>query len=168
MVIVLILGGGSGWVVHGARVQRDVVMVIERAGGRVDYDGDFSTEGHVEQPKPFWLQWIAERLGREYFETVTGVEALRDVSDAEMAQIGRLDHLVELKVLTNKVTDAGIAHIRGLSRLKSLEFGPVNVTSAALANLEGLSGLTALNLIHFPTTDDDLTHLSGLTRLQWL
>ena len=38
MVLVLILGGGLGWIAHRARVQREAVAAIEKAGGKVDYN----------------------------------------------------------------------------------------------------------------------------------
>ena len=41
MVLVLVFGGGFGWVVHRARVQREAVAAIERAGGAVGYDETF-------------------------------------------------------------------------------------------------------------------------------
>ena len=39
MVLVLVLGGVLGWVVHRARVQREAVAAIKRAGGNpfMDY-----------------------------------------------------------------------------------------------------------------------------------
>ncbi len=35
MVLVLVCGGWLGWVVHRARVQKDAVAAIERAGGGI-------------------------------------------------------------------------------------------------------------------------------------
>ena len=39
IVVVLIIGGSLGWVVHRARVQRRAVAAIEKAGGTVEYEG---------------------------------------------------------------------------------------------------------------------------------
>jgi hypothetical protein len=33
MVVVLVTGGGLGWVIHRAQVQRDAVAAIKHAGG---------------------------------------------------------------------------------------------------------------------------------------
>ena len=38
MVVVLVIGGGLGWVMQRARVQREAVAAIRRAGGSVLYD----------------------------------------------------------------------------------------------------------------------------------
>jgi hypothetical protein len=37
MVLVLITGGGLGWVIHRAQVQRDAVAAIKRVGGHIGY-----------------------------------------------------------------------------------------------------------------------------------
>ena len=54
MVLVLITGGGLGWVIHRARVQREAVAAILRAGGSVMYE-------HQLRPrirgKPWWPSW---------------------------------------------------------------------------------------------------------------
>ena len=34
IVLVLLVGGGLGWIVHDVTIERDAVAVIEKAGGR--------------------------------------------------------------------------------------------------------------------------------------
>ena len=70
MVLVLVLGGGFGWIVHEARVQRQAVAAIERAGGKVDYDESFlgySPERDFREPG--WKEWLVDHLGIDYFES---------------------------------------------------------------------------------------------------
>ena len=38
LVLVLVVAAGLGWIVRSARIQREAVAAIERAGGRVIYD----------------------------------------------------------------------------------------------------------------------------------
>jgi hypothetical protein len=38
IIIVLVLGSALGWIVNRAKVQRDAVAAIERAGGSVKYE----------------------------------------------------------------------------------------------------------------------------------
>ena len=47
MVFVLTLGGMLGWIVYQAHVQRDAVLAVQRAGGRVWYDWLCSGNGYV-------------------------------------------------------------------------------------------------------------------------
>ncbi len=169
MAIVLIFGGGAGWIVHRARVQRETVEAITRAGGRVYYDWESTGPNPAITRKPFWPRWLVDRVGSEYFDTVTRVDAVHRVSDAEMILIGRLHHLEALQIAANAVTDTGVSAIRGLSRLKWLELHQTaGITGAALANLDGFSQLEVLSLLHFAVTDGDLAHVARLTRLQWL
>jgi hypothetical protein len=42
MILIMIVGGGLGRIVHRARVQRDIVAAIDRAGGSVDYDWEWT------------------------------------------------------------------------------------------------------------------------------
>ena len=48
MVLVLLLGGGSGWIVHSARVQREAVEAIRKDQGLVRYNWDWK-DGTVIQ-----------------------------------------------------------------------------------------------------------------------
>ena len=38
IILVLVIGGWLGWAVHNARIQREAVAAVERAGGEVMYD----------------------------------------------------------------------------------------------------------------------------------
>src|SRR5262245_44099219 len=71
MIFVLVIGGGLGWVVHRARVQRNAVTAIERAGGRVYYDWQSSPSGRSNPKARHWIpQWFVDYLGRDYFGSV--------------------------------------------------------------------------------------------------
>src|SRR4051794_7832725 len=74
MLLVLVLGGGLGWVAHRAAVQRRAVAAIEAAGGRVFYDWDLS-DGVAKPPgtRRTWLKWLCDRLGPDYFGDITSV-----------------------------------------------------------------------------------------------
>src|SRR5262249_9079810 len=71
MAFVLVAGGGVGWVVHRARVQREAVAAIRQAGGRVFYDWEqIPTRGlyrDVLRPnpngRPGWPKWLVDHLG---------------------------------------------------------------------------------------------------------
>ena len=67
MALVLILGCGLGMIVHRARVQREAVAAIRRAGGSVMYE-------HELRPRirgtPWWPKWVAEFLGTDYLDDV--------------------------------------------------------------------------------------------------
>jgi len=42
VVVALVIGAGLGWMVRSARIQREAVRAIEKAGGSVDYDWEWT------------------------------------------------------------------------------------------------------------------------------
>jgi hypothetical protein len=58
IVPVLVAGAGLGWVVRTARVQREVVMAITRAGGSVQYSWEWN-QGVAIPPA---RRWMPERI----------------------------------------------------------------------------------------------------------
>ncbi len=122
MVLVLILGGGLGWVVHRARVQRDAVAAIERAGGSVSYfwnwDAPNTARGRAIPP---WLRPLVNTLGPDYFAGVDDVRPSDQLDDALMAHVGRLHGLRTLQIFGGRsLTDTGLVHLKGLKRLEML------------------------------------------------
>ena len=97
MVLVLVLGGGFGWFVRRARVQREAVAAIVRAGGTVAYDESFLGDSSATNPhEPGWKEWLVDRFGIDYFESARSVAFSRtkpapqqQVNDAMMANRGR-------------------------------------------------------------------------------
>ncbi len=94
MVLVLIAGGGVGWTMYQARVQREIVMMVLRAGGTVRYDwgleeGDLLAQ-HV--PVPWAPRWLVDRLGVDYFGHVVAVQTrFNDAgTDTLLASVARL------------------------------------------------------------------------------
>ena len=122
MIFVLILGGGLGWIANRARVQREAVAAILRAGGNVCYaDQPFTgtAAGSPSVTPDSWLmkwlrEWVVIHLGDEYCRTVVRVDLEgTDIGDAEMTHVGALRGLEYLDLSDTKVTDAGVARLGG-------------------------------------------------------
>jgi len=177
MTLVLIIGAGMGWLVGSARVQREAVAAIRRAGGTVRYDWEAPNGGAaaamggmvipVKRTKPPWPGWIVDRLGIDYFGNVAEVDLFGCGSDAEVAHIGWLSRLEKLTLAQSAVTDAGLAHLRGMSRLRWLYLGGTRIGDAGLAHLESLS-LQGLGLDATLVGDAGLAHLEDVTSLKQL
>jgi hypothetical protein len=174
LVLVLLIGGGLGWLGHRARVQRKAVEVIEAAGGRVGYDwaiGGGYLAGGTKMPR--W-KWLVDAFGVDYLGNVTRVYfdigKPHEINDEVLAEIGRLPYLEDLILADWKprVTDAGLAHLGRLSRMKSLTHTLYGRQKIDLTFVEGLTRLEHLGLAFFPVTDADLAHVSRLTRLKSL
>ena len=73
IVLVLVIGAGLGWLVRSARIQREAVAAIKKAGGSVNYDWEWSNGKTIPEGKP-WAprgSWIV--IGVDYFGHVTAV-----------------------------------------------------------------------------------------------
>jgi internalin A len=73
IVLVLVIAVVLGWVVHRAQVQRDAVAAIRKAGGSIQYDWQYKDGQAVRSGRPRGPMWMADRLGADYFDTVTTV-----------------------------------------------------------------------------------------------
>jgi len=82
MVVILLMGGTLGWVVNGARVQRDAVAAIRSSGGTVYYNWELNVRNYKygktyrvnSKGRPMWPGWLVSRLGPDYFGHVVRVE----------------------------------------------------------------------------------------------
>ncbi len=194
IVVVLIIGGSLGWVVHRARVQREAVAAIEKAGGTVVYEGDSGRPIYLPR-KPASelraLSWLVKRVGVDYFDGVVRVALTGKDSAAALSYIGDLPHLkslfldvpnltdadlvnlkglheLELLSLNDKVSDAGMKHLKGLSGLGKLYLGRTRISDAGLAELEPLGSLGKLSLAETDVSDAGLAHLKKPAGLRHL
>jgi hypothetical protein len=163
--MVLIVGAGLGYVVRGARIQRDAVAAITAAGASVQYDWEWSLNRRpsagVLSPQP----WIVDLAGIDYWGSVTEVTfMLTDpVSDASLAHVGSLNRLQSLTIRASRESEAALAHLKGLTSLSVLRNSGSHVNDAALAHLEGLNGLSYVQLDeNQKITDAGLVHPRGL------
>ncbi len=166
IVLVLPIGGALGWIVHQAHVQRDAVVAIRKAAGNVEYDFN-------PNHSPWWLKWLADRIGVDYFGHVVRVDLVGVGPDgpatgAELEQVVCLKQIEQLELWESSVSDARLADLKGLTRLRSLGLHKTKVSDSGLANLKGSSALRSLWLNRSAVTDEGLAHLEGRTNLEAL
>ena len=169
MVLVLVLGGWLGWIVHRAHVQRDAVAAIQKSGGRVYYEWERKNRSPVPNGKPWWPSWLVDRVGADYFGDVVFAELRDKGSDAEMIHVGRLHRLEELYLHVSsashdpvsRLTDAGMEHVAGLNRLRTMLLSSNRVGNPGLAHLKRLTGLEDLTILMTQATPDGV---AGLTK----
>ncbi len=168
IVLVLVIGGWLGWVVRLAHNQRDAVAAIERVGGRVSYDWEWSDGISVLGGKPSAPRWLTGLIGVDYFGHVTSVRLGRFESSSIVSQIGGLARLQRLRLVAPSFSDAGMADLNKLTELTSLDLRGTKVTDAGLVHLAGLTKISVLNLDDTQVSDAGLLHLRGLRNLEWL
>jgi hypothetical protein len=120
MVGVLVVGGSLGWIVHRAKVQRDAVRVIEKAGGRVRYDWQFRNGRMIASGEPRGPEWLTDRIGVDYFDTVTRVDLDRKVTDQVMIAVGNLPKVDTMFLNPSGLTDQGRRQLDRMSALRWL------------------------------------------------
>ena len=154
MLLVLVVGGGIGWMARRASIQRRAVDVIERAGGSVTYDHEVDAAGNrIHDPRPGRPAWLGRAVGDELFQEVIGV-ALHDYhlmeirpGDDVLAAVATHDRVESLDVNMLSITDAGLAHLTRLRRLKELQLALDSTTDDGLASLAELPALENLTLL---------------------
>jgi hypothetical protein len=170
MVLVLILGGGLGWILYRARVQRDAVAAIERVGGQVAYSWQWSDGARIfPRPKPPWPQWVRRILGPDFLDTVTYVSLYGPKCDDEALRAAcRLPWLEELIVVDTSVTDAAAEDLQQLTNLRSLDLRLNRITSRPLRHIGEMCELRelqlAMRLSPVPLRDHDMAFLKRLTK----
>jgi len=165
MLVIVAVAGWLGWICHRARVHREAVAAIERAGGVVAFDWQLDSATAQFKPGSPSPGVLRRQLGPGFFESVIEVIVL-DVDDSLMYHIGRLRDLQTLTIIGRNVTDAGLAPITGLADLRSLDLVNTGITDAGLATIAGLINLRQLSLMNTPITDAGLARLAGLKRCQ--
>ena len=165
IVVVLLVDGWLGWLVRSARIQREAVAAIQRAGGRVQY--------HRQTPNNTrWQpQWLVERTGIDYLDHVDSVVFFEACSDADVGHAARSRGFVALHLaaLTDvrgpafqvNVTDAGLVPIEALTGLEQLSLGGTQVTDAGLVHINGLTKLEMPGLEDTAITEEGLAHVEG-------
>lgn len=110
--------------------------------------------------------------GLSHLQHVPGLEELslhgcKNITDACLVHVGRLQQLRSLDLAATKIGDSGLAHLRNLSNLERLElYHYLKITNAGLAHLAGMNKLTYLRLSFTKIGDRGLLHLEKLCVLK--
>jgi Leucine Rich repeat len=180
MVVVLVLGGWLGWVVHRARGQREVVAAIRQAGGAVWYDDFWYDEEKVvvsadgkgvsigPKPKNWTPHWLVDSIGIDYLYSVVGVRFNTSGADEVAGYVARLPRVDFIFFGESDLSDSGLACLRGLN-LRTLLLSQTKVTNAGVQQLRSFTNLEELDLSYTSVGDAEMvqvaTFLPKLERL---
>ncbi len=91
------------------------------------------------------------------------------LTDNQMAVLGRLPNLVTLQVDSNPaVTSQGMMHLAGQSSLEKLFANDTSIDDTGLVHLQGFGRLNTLDLSYTKITDEGLKQLVALSKLEVL
>lgn len=151
-----------GWFLFQVEQQRDAVKWILDYGGTVSYDFETDDVGKAEGAQPSAPQWLIDRLGVDFFSSVTHVS---DVHHLQISDITPLAALKNLKVVDLSGTQ--VSDVTPLLDQTNLDW--LNLSDTLLNEVTPLVGLTNLKvLILSGTPVSDVTKLSGQTNLEHL
>jgi internalin A len=168
IVLVLVIGGGMGWIVRSAREQFAAVKAIQAVGGNVWYEWDWTNGHSIPTGEPWWPKWLVKRVGVDYLGSVVRVGLFFNCTDKELVHVGRLGQMDTLSLPGARISDTGLANLAGLQRLETLNLWGNKITDAGLVHLKTLHKLRWLCLDQTDVTDSGLRELTGLTNLQTL
>jgi hypothetical protein len=195
MILVLVLGGGIGWVAQRAKIQRDAVRGISAAGG-VRYNWQYVSEKYDPKASPPGPKWLRDIVGPDLLDTVVlanlqgpnaddrvmshvgalpGVERFNlqgktspSLTAAGMARIGQLPRLQQFWVQGMTDPSGFLPYLFDKPRLRSIWLQAAAVTDGDLARLARLTRLEELLLNGRNVTDAGFAHLASLKSLRWL
>jgi internalin A len=192
LVLVLLVGAWLGWMIRAARIQRDAVAAIERAGGRLLYSWQWKNGDPIPFGKPIWPRWLVHRLGVDYFGHVAlvSLSGMGNSSEFEpcvlqreagggvsVIGLGKNSSYVTLDLVQYRAEDPGdpsevreeaMMHLGALTSLEELDLQRAWVDDTDLAHLKDLTNLWWLNLSQTRAGDAALAHLRRCTRLEFL
>ena len=124
MILVLVLGGGIGWVAHRAKIQRDAVRGISAAGG-VYYDWQYVSGKYDPKASPPGPKWLRDIVGPDLLDTVVVVWLRsQDADDRVMSHVVALPGVERFNLsgqqTSPSLTAAGMARIGQLPRLQRI------------------------------------------------
>jgi hypothetical protein len=99
MILVLVLGGGLGWIVRNARVQREAVAAFKNASGSVRYDWEWKNGKRIPNAKPWAPRWLVNHIGLDYFGNVVSAGLSDRGSDTDLVDLAQLTRLERLSFM---------------------------------------------------------------------
>ena len=127
----------------------------------------------LETPLVSCASWLSARFPESYAgispEEATYLRSLEwkgdPPTDADLALIGELQHLVSLSVGGKDVSDAGLHHLASLSKLRDIDLGGASITRTGIESLPRES-LQHIHVQDSTLTDDDLAAFERFPALE--
>lgn len=159
----------------GSLSQAQVAGLIERDGGRVEYDETAPGRPVVSVRLPVGPRSDTDIL-LQYVKGLPQLQTLSvsqtNVTDAGLREIQGLKHLEVLDLSRTNITDDGLENVKALTELRCLGINDTYITGAGFACLEGLTHLEKLRFSDTKVTDADVgclvQSLRGLRSLRYV
>lgn len=196
MIVVLVIGGGLGWIVKRANSRRGAVEAVRKAKGQVYFDYQKSGESYDPTARPRLPGWLIRLVGEEFFYDVTLVNAvdfsqsdppvaraameaiggfarlerLRIGNPPEGSTISGLDHLKRLEISIVGPVSAHAIRLGSLASVREVFLDGPGVNDSIVPDLAALGSVREIRLENTSITDDGLARFRGPAELEvlWL
>ena len=179
IVLVLVVGTGVGWLVRSARIQREAVAAITKAGGSVQYNWGWADGKPIAGAWPWVPGRMIDLIGPDYLGHVTRVSYMQRALDSLNARVAKRSAVFSAQIVAQaelaeaqakpapalgSAAGAAVTPVQSLAPSKS----PESESMAFMADLTRLPQLASLDLSFTDVTDDGLAQLKRLTSLKEL
>jgi hypothetical protein len=172
IVLVLVVGGGLGWIAYEIRTQRGAVAAAKRAGGYIRYSWESlaGKQTTARPPESIAPRWARRMVGDEPFQSVDDAEiVLFDPASATtLAAAARFDRLDSLSIEDFAGDAVRYDDLARLTQLQTLSLTGAGPNDAKLAAIGRLVSLRRLHIVQTEATDAGLAHLANLRDLELL
>lgn len=181
LILITVFSLGLGFHVHGTRMQREAVKVIQEHGGWVAYDYQLVDFEYDHKAKSWVPAWLRQPLGDDFFHSIEEVsfwsryrdgaqEVRQDPATLPLSDLlAGVPNIKCLRLWGTQVTDNNLVAVAELSSLEQLVMvEAVNVSDEGVANLRTLKRLEWLVVTKSQMSDVSLQVLSELPNLKVL
>jgi len=160
LVVVTLIAICLAWSVYPVLRQRRAASFVERLGGYVVYDYQFSNDGRFQRtPNTIVPAWMRKLLGDDWFSRIRVVFDDTHATDDDLERIMHLADLRELQLDKTNVTDAGMRHLKDSRQLICVAITNTPVTDAGFRELKQLPNLRELWIDGTTITDEGIDEL---------
>jgi hypothetical protein len=170
MLLVLLIGGGLGWLLQKPMAQARAIRAIRDQGGSaVKSRGCFFWLEDDRNRLTVWLEAMKRRIGYEFFMTVREVTLRSNVHEALLEKIACLDEISELSFYDcNQISANEMKIVGQIATLEEIAFMGGKIESGSLAGLVKLPKLDRLVIDGLDLSDEDLAPLAQMSGLKAL
>ncbi len=171
MILVLLVGGGVGWLAYKIRTQRGAIQAITAAGGAASsfsFDIPRTDDPWTTRLRRTVQAWAEPWIGNDLFFTVEQVKFSLPVDGAVLANLARFPKLKGLILHDATRIGGGWWYLQELEQLETLELTGPGTDNTALVAVSQIRSLTTLELFGIKATDAGFAALATLPALRHL
>ncbi len=172
MVLVLLVGGGVGWLTQSIQARRRAEAAILKGTTEVEFEKYWPLEPTDPWVARAWSTartWVAQTLATDVTSGVVEIHFFQPVPADILTHLAWFTNLQYLTIHDTRAIRGGWDHLAGLTQLRYLNLGGcAGVDPAMLHRLSQIRSLDILTLRGVPATAEAFVPLANLPNLSTL